>query len=50
MPHEDSLFPVDKRCVLCSQVKSLTEFPLRNKAKSARHGHCKQCKAIYQRS
>ncbi|MDQ3709212.1 MAG: hypothetical protein M3387_07925 [Actinomycetota bacterium] len=28
----------------------MAEFPLRNKAKSARHGHCKECKAIYQRS
>jgi hypothetical protein len=50
MRDEDSLFPAAKRCVVCSQVKPLTEFPVRNKARSARHGHCKQCKAVYQRS
>ncbi|MDP8977541.1 MAG: hypothetical protein M3N17_02995 [Actinomycetota bacterium] len=28
----------------------MDEFPLRNKARSTRHGLCKQCKAIYQRN
>lgn len=50
MSHENTLFSPEKRCVLCAQVKPLAEFPLRNKTRSARHGHCKQCKAVYQRS
>ena len=40
---------VPKTCRRCRRVLPLSEFPLRRKDGTRRHGHCRDCKAAYQR-
>lgn len=40
---------VPKTCARCRRVLPLSEFPLRRKDGTRRHGHCRDCKAAYQR-
>ena len=38
-----------KACARCQRVLPLDEFPLRRKGEDRRYGHCRSCKAAYQR-
>jgi hypothetical protein len=38
-----------KTCARCRRVLPLREFPLRRKDGTKRYGHCRACKAAYQR-
>lgn len=40
---------VPKTCARCRRVLPLREFPLRRKDGTKRYGHCRDCKAAYQR-
>ena len=40
---------VPKTCARCRRVLPLREFPLRRKDGTKRYGHCRACKAAYQR-
>ena len=41
--------PATKTCARCGQIRLVEDFPLRRKDGSKRYGHCRDCKAAYQR-
>ena len=41
--------PTPRTCARCRRVLPLGAFPLRRKDGTKRYGHCRDCKAIYQR-
>ena len=45
----DEHLDVPKTCARCRQVLPLREFPLRRKDGTRRYGHCRACKAAYQK-
>ena len=45
----DEDLDVPRTCARCRRVLPLREFPLRRKDGSKRYGHCRTCKAEYQR-
>lgn len=38
-----------KTCACCGRTRPTRDFPLRRKDSTARYGHCRDCKAAYQR-
>jgi hypothetical protein len=38
-----------KTCARCRRERPLSDFPLRRKDGAKRYGHCRECKAAYQR-
>ena len=38
-----------RTCARCRRARPLSDFPLRRKDGTRRYGHCRECKAAYQR-
>ncbi len=39
-----------RQCVVCKQVRPITEFSFRRKLTGERHTHCRNCQRVYKRN